>query len=297
MQVAPQPFGELLNSWFRTIGRTWKPLLATSLVVQIPLGIAVLIVFWATGSAGELATLIGSDLDSVPPEEIAAMLRPVWWTVGIWMALQLPATAFIFLAAARIVADDWSGSTPTTSRASRHAARKTPSGVLWIVVVLLAAAVLVGVAVAAGWVVIGLAGTNFLTVFATTVIALTVLVTMAWLGVSISFGLPIISVEGPGAIRALPRSHFLVTGRWWVTLGFILLIGVISSVASQVLSLVLVPVYVAGFFVPEAFAVAMVTAVVLQAPFTAASAAGYTIWYLDLRSRVEMLQTEQLAGD
>lgn len=287
MQIAPQPFGELLNSWFRTIGRTWKPLLAISLLVQIPLGLAALVAFWASGSAGALADLLGSDLSLIPPDEIEARLRPIISTVAIWVLLQIPATAYICLAAA----------TPaTTGRAARHAARKTGSGVLWIIVVLLAAAVLVGLPVA-GWLFIESAGMNFLTVFATTVITLTVLVTMAWLSLSISFGLPIIAIEGLSPIRALSRSYFLVRGRWWITLGFTLLVGVITSAASQVLSLVLLPVYLAGVFIPWVFAVATVAAVVLQAPFGAASAAGYTIWYLDLRSRSETLLTEQLTGD
>jgi hypothetical protein len=295
MQVAPQPFGELLNSWFRTTGRNWKTLVATSFLVQVPIGLAVLIALWATGSAGELAELLSSDLALIPPDQLATGLLPLVWTAGIWLLLQVPATVFIHLAAARIVADDWSGSHSTTAEASGLALRRTATGMAWAIIVLLAAIALIGVAVGIGWLVITSAGANFLTVFVTAAIALTVLVALVWLGVSVSLGLPIIAVEGSGSIGALPRSYSLVMGRWWVTLGFVALVGIITSAASQVLSLVLVPVYVAGLFVPEAFALAFVAAVVLQAPFTAAAAAGYAIWYIDLRSRRETLLTEHLA--
>ena len=295
MQVAPQPFGELLNSWFRTTGRNWKTLVATSLLVQVPIGLAVLIAFWVTGSAGELADLLTSDLDVIPPDQLAAALRPLVWTAGIWLLLQVPATVYIHLAAARIVADDWSGERSSTGEASGLALRRTATGMAWAIIVLLAATALVGVAVGIGWLVITWAGANFLTVFVAAVIALTALVALVWVSVSISLGLPIIAVEGSGSIEALSRSYALVMGRWWVTLGFVALVGIIASAASQVLSLVLVPVYVAGLFVPEAFALALVAAMVLQAPFTAASAAGYAIWYVDLRSRRETLLTEDLA--
>jgi hypothetical protein len=295
MQVAPQPFGELLNSWFRTIGRNWKALVATSLLVQVPIGLAVLIVFWVSGSAGDLAALITSELDLVQPDQVAEAMRPLMWTAGIWFLMQIPATVFIYLAAVRIVADDWSGSPSTTAEASGLALRRTATGVAWAIIVLLAATALIGVAVAVGWLVITSAGANFLTVFLATVIALTVVVALVWLSVSIALGLPIIGVEGSGPIAALSRSHALVEGRWWVTLGFFALVGIIASAASQALSLVLIPVYVAGVFVPELFAVAVVVAVILQAPFTAATAAGYAVWYIDLRSRRETLLTEQLA--
>jgi hypothetical protein len=295
MQIMPQPFGELLNSWFRTIGRNWKTLVATSLLVQVPISLVFLITFWVTGSAGDLAELINSDLDLVQSDQLEAALQPLMGTVSVWFLLLFPATVFIHLAAVRIVADDWSGSPSTTGEASSAALRRTATGVAWAIIVLFAATLLIGVAVAVGWLVITSAGTNFLTVFVTMVAALTVFVVLVWLSVSISLGLPAIAVEGSGPIAALPRSHSLVKGRWWVTLGFLALVGIIASAASQVLSLVLIPVYVAGIFVPEAFALAFVIAVVLQAPFTAAAAAGYAVWYIDLRARQESLLTEHLA--
>ena len=176
MQVAPQPFGELLNSWFRTIGRNWKTLVATSLLFQVPIALAFLITFWVTGSAGDLADLMSSDLDLVQPDQVEAALRPLMWTAGVWFLLQFPATVFIYLAAVRIVADDWSGSPSTTAEASGFALGRTATGVAWAIIVLLAATALIGVAVVVGWLVITSAGTNFLTVFVTMVVALTVLV-------------------------------------------------------------------------------------------------------------------------
>lgn len=294
MEVAPKRFGEALNTWFRSLGRNWKPLLLSSLVVHVPLGIVVMLLFWMTGAAEYFTLMMDPELEELPIEEVIEALIPFMWTVGIWTLLQIPAGAFVYIASARIVAGDSVGRSFTTAEATRFATGKVATGVGWIVLVVVGALLLLGVAGAVGWVLISSGGANFLTVFVTTVVALTTLVVLAWIAIAVSFGLPIVAIEDFGAVEAVPRSFVLVQGRWWVTFGFLALTAIIASAASQVLSFALLPLYFIGIFVPEAIAVAFGASVVLQGPLIAASAAAYTIWYIDLRARSETLLTAQL---
>lgn len=294
MQIAPKKFGDALNAWFRSLGQNWKTLLLTSLVVHVPLAVVVMLLFWMTGAAESFALFMQPEIEVLPSEDIIEALIPLLWTIGIWSVLQIPASAFVYLAAARILAGETAGTSFTTGETSRFASVRAVTGVGWWLLVAVGALLLVGVATALGWVLISAGGTNFLTVFVATVAALTALVVLVWLGVSVSFGLQIIALEGLGPVQAVPRSFLLVQGRWWITLGYLALSGIIASTASQVLSFVLVPFYFVGIFVPEAIAVAIGVSVVLQGPLIAAMAAASTVWYIDLRARSETLLESQL---
>lgn len=296
MEVAPRKFGDALNDWFHTLGRTWKPLLLSSLAVHVPLGVIVMFVFWMTGAADYFLLYLDPDLEDLPIDEVLEALGPLLWTVAIWSILQIPAGVFVYLAGARAVAGDKAASPFSTGEVSRFAASRTPMGVAWAVLVALAAALLLGVATGVGWVLISAGGANFLTVFVTTVVALTALVLLAWLGLSVSLGLPIIAMEGLGAVEAITRSYLLVQGRWWVTFGYLALSGVIVSAASQVVGIVLLPVYFVGVFVPEVMALVFGASIMLQGLLLVAVGAAYAIWYLDLRARRETVVAEELVA-
>jgi len=106
--------------------------------------------------------------------------------------------------------------------------------------------------------------------------------------------LPVIAMEDMGVIAALTRSFSLVQGRWWITLGYVALAGIISSAASQLVSVVLVPVFLVGVLIPEMTAMGFGLSALLQGPLLAAIAAAYVVWYVDLRARSEPLLAEQL---
>lgn len=294
MEIAPQKFGDTLNTWFRALGSNWKNLLLSSLVVHVPLGVVVMFVFWMTGAAEYFDILMDPDLDTMPTEEVLEALIPMMWTIGIWAVLQIPAAAFVYLAAARSLAGDMAGNPMPLGEVIRFAAARTLTGIGLFLAVLAGGLALTGVAIALGWVLIASGGANFLTVFVTTVAGLTALVVLAWLGLSVSLGLPVIAMEDMGVIAALTRSFSLVQGRWWITLGYVALAGIISSAASQLVSVVLVPVFLVGVLIPEMTAMGFGLSALLQGPLLAAIAAAYVVWYVDLRARSEPLLAEQL---
>lgn len=87
----------------------------------------------------------------------------------------------------------------------------------------------------------------------------------------------------------MARSYTMVQGRWWHTAGFLVVVGIITSAASQLTSLPLIPFVAAGMLFPETLALGFGVSVVLQGPLLAAIGAGYAFWYGDLRRRNESL--------
>lgn len=295
MDIPPRRFGECLNDWFRSLGKNWKPLLLSSLAVHIPLGIVLIFIFWITGAADSFALYLDPEaLETMSDAEIFDEFVPVLWVIGVWTILQVLAGVFVYLAASRTVAVDMAGSEESWVAVSRHAGRRTGTGIAAALLVAIGAAVLVGVAVFVGWSAFSSGGVGFFTVFLTTTVALTVLVVLMWLGVSLAFLTQVIAMEDSGPTRALRKSFELVQGRWWATLGYTLLVSLIASAASQVLGLVLTPLFLIGTVVPEIWPIVFSLSTVLQGPLFAAIGAGYAIWYVDLRARGETLTTEQL---
>lgn len=295
MEIRPRKFGDALNEWFRLLGRNWKPLLLSSLVVHVPIGAVVALAFWLFGATEAFVLYLDPEtLETMSDAEIMEALIPFLWVMGVWMILQVLGAVFVYLAAARTVAGDMAGNEFSWSEISKFAWRKTFVAVASILLVILGAIVLIGVATAIGWSVISAGGATFFTVFVTATAGLTALVVLVWLGVSVSLGSQVIALEGTGPVSALARSFSLVQGRWWITLGYLLVISLIVSAASQVISIGFVPLFVVGAVVPAALAIAFGASAVLQGPLLAAIAAAYAIWYVDLRAREEPLLADQL---
>lgn len=294
MEIQQAKFGDALNEWFRAMGRNWRPLIYSALVVHVPLAIVVAIVFWTTGAADSFDIYLDPEIETMPADEMLEAFTPLMWATGVWIALQLLSGSFVFLAASRVVAAHFAGVRPSGPDVSRFAAGKLVVGASWAIVVTAGVLTVFGVAVALGWLLISEAGANFLTVFVTSVAVLTSMVGTTWLGVSVSMGYQVIALEDVGVIDALSRSFALVRGRWWATLGFLALSALIASASSQVASLVISPLFFVGFFVPSALAFAMGLSALLQGLLIAAMATAYSIWYIDLRARHETLMAEQL---
>jgi hypothetical protein len=118
-----------------------------------------------------------------------------------------------------------------------------------------------------------------------------------WLLVSWSVFVPALLFEGLGPPRALGRSFALVRGRWWATLGALIVAVLIGGIASGIVS--------TGFDAlmstslgDHVFLAALIDAV----GGTVASAVGLpiqavmvTVLYLDLRARKERLDVDMLA--
>jgi hypothetical protein len=114
-----------------------------------------------------------------------------------------------------------------------------------------------------------------------------------WLAGSFSMLSAVIALEGLGPIKALQRSFRLVRGRWWPTVGFLLLVGLFGSVAAQLVQLVALPIVGAGG-VGIGAGLGFVVLVVAQGVVVAAIAVMVTLWYVDLRARKEPLVSESL---
>jgi hypothetical protein len=295
MQTAPKRFGDSLNEWFRALGRAWKPLLLSSLVVHVPLAVVVMSYFLASGAADSFATILDPEaLEDMTGDEVLDVVVPLLWPVGIWSLLQVVAGVFVYVAGARVVAGHLAGSEYSWLTVSRFAATRLPAALVVAFVVLAGAVFVVAVPIVAGWAMFAGLEINFLTVFLTTTLALTALVVLVWLGVSVSLAIQVVAIEGASPLAALSRSFTLVRDRWWATIGFLLVIGIITSAVSQVASLPLIPIFAVGALIPEALVLGLSASVVLQGPLLAAIAAGYALWYIDLRARREDLASEDL---
>lgn len=294
MAIAPRSFGENLSAWFRTLGRNWKPLLLTALAVHVPLGLVVFSVLWATG-VDSFEVLFDPDrLEDLSRDEITELMVPFLWASGVWIVLQTLAGVFVYLAGARVVATDLGGEPAATGAVTRFAISRSPRALAGVVIVLVGALLVIAVPLVVGWALISGTGAEFVTVFVVSATSLTAIVMLIWLGVSLSMFVQVVAMESVSPWHALNRSFALVSSRWWQTLGFLLVTGIVTSAASQVLSLVLVPLYVSGAVLPALFALALAVTAVIQGPVLAATAAAYAIWYVDLRARSETLEAEAL---
>ena len=115
-----------------------------------------------------------------------------------------------------------------------------------------------------------------------------------WIVFSLSMVLPVVALENAGPAQALRRSFQLVKGRWWPTAGFLLLVGLLGSVAGQIVQFVAAPLLTIGDL-SIGLGLGFVVAVVIQGFIVAAIAVMATAWYMDLRARKEPLTTANLS--
>ncbi len=300
MEIVPRSFGDNLNDWFRTMGKHWQPLLFSSLALFVPFGVIVAVVVALTGVGGaltDLFTMDGESLESLSSEEAMALVWPFIWSTLIWAAVLVLASVALYVACGRIVAEDRAGLTPKWTSACRFALRKLIPTTLAAIIAMVASFAPLVLAGLLGWALITASGATFFTVFATTVAALTSFVFAYWIGMSLSLYPQVAAMENTGVFASLARSFRLVKTRWWTTLGFLLLASLIASVASQILSLPLIPLFIAAPFYPAAASVAYGLVIVLQAPVIAAVGVAYAIWYLDLRARQQPFMSVELVQE
>ena len=295
MEIKPAPFGDNLNTWFKTLGKQWRPLLISSLAIFVPIGVLVTIAFMATGAGEGIFDLNEQSTDELTDlPEIFDQLTPFLIGAGIWIALQALGAFFVYLASNRIVAAHFAEVEVTWREAIRFAGQRLwPTFLAGVIVV---AASLVVVGAVSAFAVFLVAGDNpgFFTVFILAVMVLTTIVAVISIGVSISLFSQVIAMEDTDAVEALRRSFTLVRGRWWATFGFFVVTSLIASAAAQVAAIVTVPAMMAAVVAPNLLGVAYGLITIVQAPLLAAVAAAYSVWYVDLRARERPLMSEQL---
>ena len=294
MEVVPKSFGDNLSEWFRAMGRSWRPLLTFSLVVFVPIAVLLAVFTVATGADQSMRDLFLADPDLIQPDEAFDLIVPLILGLSVLVILQSLGGLLVYVASARTWALSLNGITPTAAELWSHVLSRIASVVAASVIILLAFVAASGLVAAGGWAVISNFDVSFLTVFVTTVGVLTALVVMIWLSVSVSMFPPVISSEGSGAARSLARSFDLVKGRWWPTLGYVAVAGIIASSAIQIISVAIAPLFLLATAIPALFAVGYGLITILQGPLNAALGLAYGIWYTDLRARTGPLTPEEL---
>jgi hypothetical protein len=287
MEIRPQPFGENLSVWFRALAETWRPLLTLCAILYVPIGVVTAVLLLLSGFDEAYFDLLLSEDQIQDPAELLELVEPLIWVGLIWAVLQLLATVLVTIAAARALASHLNGKSPTAGDLLRFAMSRLGSGVAAGVTLLVGFTVVVAIASLAGWALMTGMGVDFFPIFLTMVVALTALVVVTWLTVSFALYLVALAMDDVGAGGALTSSFRLVRGRWWPTLGFLLLTGLTVSVASQVISVVMIPVFFLALLAPGFLAAGYGLVTMLQGPVAAATAIAYAVWYIDLRARHE----------
>lgn len=294
MEITPKPFGENLNAWFRSMGMHWRPLLVTCLAIYVPIATATTISFFVTGADDAFANLLLADPDRISTSEFWDLLRPVMVVFAILGVLQALATVLIYIASARAVALGSTGSEVSSRDLWSHILLRGPNALLTSFLLGISALAALVLPALGTWALFSVFETRFIRIFAATVVALTTLVLLVWLAVSISVYLQVISIEGSWAARSLSRSFRLVRGRWWPTLGFLVVAGLIASAVGQVAALAVTPLFLLAAAVPGFIAIGYGALMILQSPVSAALGLAYAIWYIEIRAENELLLAEQL---
>ena len=296
MVIVPREFGQVLSDAMNGLVAVWKTLLVPSLVVSIPVGIATIVAFGATGGADVLDLILNSpeDLQLLPDEVVRELVEPFYLAAGIAILLQIIAGVFVALASHRAVAAQIGGESMTSREVTRLALRRYPIGLGSTIVIVVAVAALIGLGTFV-WLVPALSvGTpNAASQLVAPLLLLVLLGPGIWAGVSVSMTTSAVAIEQGGILTSIRRSMRLVRGRWWPTAGFLLLIGLLGGIAIQLVQLIALPLAVVGGG-GAALGIASALGVAAQGPLVAAIAAMYTHWYIDLRARKEDLSTETL---
>ncbi|HIE21943.1 MAG TPA: hypothetical protein EYP73_05025 [Acidimicrobiia bacterium] len=295
MEITPRPFGEVLGDAVNALGRTWRPLFSTALIAFIPVGIITLVVFKVSGAAEVFAAIIEDPgyLERLDDNQLAPLATPLLWASGVTLILQIVASIFVYLASHRAMAAHLNGELISGREARRWALTRLRVGVGagFIAIITVVLIIILGFV---GWLVpYTMVGTpNSTSLIIATLLFLALVGPGVWLGVSFSMVTSVVALEDRGVFTCLRRSIRLVRGRWWATLGYLVLVGVLGSVAIQLIQIVGVP--MAAVTGAETSMLALgVVGIIAQGIIVAAIGGMYTLWYVDLRARKEPL----LSGD
>ncbi|HWL48678.1 MAG TPA: hypothetical protein VNT92_02280 [Acidimicrobiia bacterium] len=267
MEIAPKPFGEILGEGMTMLARVWRRILPPAFWVFVLIGAMTIAAFALTGADDVLQLLLSDPVafQKMSEAEVTEAGLLLLQAGSIVLIFQLLATGFLNLTVHRIVASELAGEPVGARVASSRALAR----LFTLIVAGLIAVVLV---------VVGL--------FALIIPGL-------WLAGSFSVLTAVVALEDVGPVAALRRSFALVRGRWWPTVGFLLLVGLFGSVAAQLVQLLALPIIGAGG-VGIGAGLGFVLLVVAQGFVVAAIAVMVTLWYLDLRARKEPLVSESL---
>ncbi len=296
MVIVPRQFGQVLNDALLALARTWKTLLVPAIVVSVPISIATIAVFGATGGADFVDLIVNNPqrLQTLPEELFWELARPFYIAIGVAGLLQLIGGVFVALTSHIAIAAHLAGAPLTIGTVARKALGRYVAGFVATILIVVTVLVLMGLGTVIWLVPATAVGTPNATSVLVALILLAVLLGPGiWAGVSASMTTSAVAIEGRGVASSIRRSMQLVRGRWWPTAGFLFLVGVLGGVAVQLIQLIALPLAAVGGGGP-ALSIASGLGVFAQGVLVAAIAAMYTHWYVDLRARKETLSTESL---
>jgi hypothetical protein len=265
--MRPLNLGETLDASIKVVRRSWRTLAAVMIVIALPIQLFDLLIISSTTDTYQVGS---SAFDT------GAVSHTTYSDRGAYVSGQLVIQVLSLIgyllgtvACYRAIVDTYLGR-PTSARESLRFAAERLGATLWL-------SILVVAGVIAGTVAFVVPG--------------------IWLMIAWSVAFPAMLVEGKRGAKALGRSFELVRGRWWATLGRLLvayiLVSVITAAASFALllpALVVVDDTSFGALVLEHVANLLVSLV--TTPFIAAVT---TLVYFDLRVRKEGFDLAVLA--
>lgn len=264
-QLRPLRVGETLDAAIKIYTRNAAQLFKTVLVVVVPFEIlaGVLLASAVSGSTiidGKFLFTSNGDLNAFRVTSV------------VLLALILPVILLANAACFKAVSDTYLGEPPSWRESLRYAFRRLGS-VLWLLIV---AVVILAIAFAA------------------------LIVPFIYLFVAFSVALPVLLVERLGGFKALSRSFALTKGRWWATLGTlvvaVILVFIVQFVVGFIVGLVLAAVFSGTTDSPVLVVILrrLLDGVgrMISIPFFAACV---TVIYYDLRVRKEGYDLQLLA--
>jgi hypothetical protein len=259
--LRPLSIGEILDAGIKVVVRHWKVLAICVVGLVGPMNvIQVLLRASIDPNAFETGDTTSSSADIGPA------------AIGLLGSVVLSGLAFLvsFTACFKAVADAWLGASPAVGRSLRFGARRLGATlVAWIAWILM---------LVIGFVLFIVPG--------------------VYLGVAFCLTLPALLFEGVGPFRGFGRSRSLVKGRWWPTLGLVIVGYLLVSIVGGVIQAILIAIAGASSscVVPAAIAT-VIGSTVSNAITTPYLAAVLTILYFDMRVRKEGFDLQLMAED
>ena len=267
MHLRPLGIGELLDASIRVcVAQRWT-LLKIVLVVVVPAQVLSAIVLASTFPDD----FLDSDLlDPTAPAPTIDGQDAGTFAAGVGVIIVLSGVMFLLGTGAcfRAITEAWLGREPDWRESLGFAVRRSPS-LMW---------------------------TSIAYVIAMVIAFLLLVIPAIWGSIAFVLCIPVALVERTGGFRSLRRSAGLVRGRWWPTLGVLLvgffLAGIVSTIVQYALSLPVFVVTTSPLAIIIFSTIGAIAGYMVATPFQAALVA---LVYFDLRVRKEGLDLELVA--
>jgi hypothetical protein len=265
--MRPLNLGETLDAAIKIVRARWRTLAMVMVVIALPLQLLDLLIVTQTTDTYHVGS--GFTTDSAASRTTYSNRDAFVGGQVLVQLLSLLSYLLGTVACYRVIADTYLGREATAAESLRFAGRRAGATV-WL-------SILLGLGLVGGLILLVIPG--------------------VWLAIAWVVAFPVMLVEGTGGTKALRRSMALVKGRWWATLGRLLVANILASVVS--FAALIVPLAIVGAVLDDTsfgalllehaanFAVSLLTT-----PFIAAVT---MLVYFDLRVRKEGFDLALLA--